>query len=145
MAGGFGNTFKKTLSDGIFRAQSFTMPASIYVSLHTASPGDDGQTANEVSTSGTAYARQLITSGSGTWAAATTANPSVLSNANAVTYATATGSGFGTVSHFGLWRTVSGTTAADFIGAAALTASQAVAAGNTASFAASAITHSFTG
>lgn len=151
MAGGFGNTFKKAIADHVFRAANGPMggtatTTTIYVSLHTASPGDDGQTANEVSTSGTAYARQAITiTGGAGFAAATTANPSVTSNSGAVTYATATGSGFGTVTHFGLWNHVSNTAAANFIGAAALTASQAVAAGNTASFAAGAITHSFTG
>jgi len=117
------------------------MPATIYVSLHTGDPGVDGQTANEVS--GGSYARVAVTTTGGTnFSAATTADPSVTSNANSITFPQATAS-WGTVTHFGLWRSAAGVTAADFIGAAALTASQAIANTNTASFAAGALTHSF--
>lgn len=134
---GFGQTWCKKINDHVFMKTALTQPTNIFVSLHTGDPGVDGQTANEVS--GGSYARKS-TSGSD-WNAGTTADPSVVTNANAITFVTATGS-WGTVTHFGLWTTVSGTTAAEFIGASSLSASQAIASTNTASFAAGALTHS---
>ena len=139
---GFGNTFRKTLNEYVFRGGTLTQ-THIWVSLHTGDPGVDGQTANEVSTSGTAYARYDSTNNSTFWAAASTADPSTIANAQAFTFPTATGSGWGTVTHFGLWNSSSATAAANFIGAAPLSASQAIAAGNTASFATGALVHSF--
>lgn len=116
---------------------ALTQPTNVYVALHTADPGADGQSGNEVS--GGSYAR-VSTSGSD-WNAGTTADPSVTSNANTITFPQATAS-WGTVTHFSLWTSSSGTTAAEFIGASSLTSSQAIANTNTASFAAGALTHS---
>lgn len=136
---GYGQTFMKALNDQVFGKASFTNPNGVmYISLHTADPGVDGQTANEVS--GGSYARKVTAASD--WNAATTADPSVTTNATTLTFPTASAS-WGTVTHFGLWRTSSGTTAGDFIGRGALSASQAIASGNTASFAAGAISHSF--
>lgn len=108
----------------------------MYVSLHTADPGVDGQSAGEVS--GNAYARQSIA-----FSAPTAANPSVTSNSATVTFPTATPGNWGTITHFGLWNHVSNTAAANFIGASSLSASQVINAGNTASFAAGALVHNF--
>lgn len=138
---GFGNTFRKTLNDAIFRASAFTMPATIYVSLHTGTdPGPDGQAGNEVS--GGSYARVAVTSNTTNWDAGTTADPSVIANATTITFPTATGS-WGTVQSFGLWRHATDSAPADFIGGGALSAPQSISTTNTASFAVSAITHSF--
>lgn len=137
---GFGNTYRKAINEYIFRGGTAPAPTTVYVSLHTADPGADGQTANEVS--GGSYARYAATANSTFWAAASTADPSVIASAQAFTFPTATAN-WGTVTHFGLWKSLAGTTAADFIGSAALTASQVINNGNTASFATGAITHSF--
>jgi hypothetical protein len=51
--------------DAFFRAQAFTMPATIYVSLHTAACSDSS-TGTEVS--GGSYARVAVTSGLTAWA-----------------------------------------------------------------------------
>lgn len=134
---GLGQTWCKKLNDHTFMKTALTQPTNIFVSLHTADPGPDGQTANEVS--GGSYAR--VSTAGADWNAGTVADPSVTSNANTITFPTATAS-WGTVTHFGLWTTSTGTTAAEFIGASALTASQAIADTNTASFAAGALTHS---
>jgi hypothetical protein len=129
----------KALNDQVFGKASFTNPNGVmYVSLHTADPGIDGQTSNEVS--GGSYARKLTAATD--WVASTNADPAVTTTGAVLTFPTATGS-WGTVTHFGLWRTTSGTTAADFIGRGALTASQTINNTNTASFASGAITHSF--
>jgi len=137
---GFGNTFRKTVNEAVFRGGSLPTLTTLYISLHTGDPGPDGQTANEVS--GNAYARVAVTSNTTNWGAATTADPSVIANLTAVTFPQATGS-WGTVTHFGIWNHITNTAAANFVGATALTASQAIANTNTASFAAGALTHSF--
>jgi hypothetical protein len=103
------------------------LTTTCYVSLHTADPGDAG--ANEVS--GGAYARQ----GPVTFANAGS-NPTVASNSAIVTYPAATAS-WGTVSYFGTWDAV---TAGNFRGSGALTTSKAVNNGDTARFAANALT-----
>lgn len=142
---GFGNTFRKDVNNYIFR--NTTLPnaiTSLYVSLHTADPGVDGQTANEVSTGGgSLYVRQLRTQGTTDWGAATTADPSVIATATSAVTFPAAGTNWGTITHFGLWNHVSNNAAINFIGAGALTASQAVGIGNIASFAIGALTHSF--
>lgn len=138
---GFGNTYRKAINEYIFRGGTGPAPATaVYISLHTGDPGADGQTANEVS--GGSYARYAATCNTTFWAAATTADPSTIANNQAFTFTTATAN-WGTVTHFGLWKDVSSTTAANFIGSAALTASQVINNGNTASFATGALVHSF--
>jgi hypothetical protein len=137
---GFGNTFRQSLNQSVFRGAALPTLTNIYVSLHTGDPGADGQTANEVS--GGSYARYNSTANSTYWAAATAADPSTIANAQAFTFTTATGN-WGTITHFGLWNHATNTAAANYIGGAALTASQVVNSGNTASFATGAIVHSF--
>lgn len=139
---GFGQTLRVNLANAVLRNTAYTAVTTVYVSLHTGDPGVDGASAsgNEVSTSGTAYARQSVT-----FSAPTAASPNSVTTSNAaVTYTTATAS-WGTITYFGLWSSSTLQTAAAFIGANTLTAPQAVASGNTASFASGAITHTFTG
>ena len=79
-------------------SQTTTAPATVYLALFTSDDSagataenlEAGTLTNEVSTSGTAYARQTVTFG-------TISNGSVLTNAN-VTFPTATAN-FGTISH----------------------------------------------
>lgn len=54
------------LIDHIFRATSYTMPATLYVALYTASPTDTGG-GTEVSTSGTNYARVALNPSVSNW------------------------------------------------------------------------------
>lgn len=145
---GFGNTFKKDLQQFIFRGTSLpnslatSLPVGLHVSLHTGDPGVDGQTANEVS--GGSYARVSKPQGTTDWTTATTANPSVISNATVVTFTTASGS-WGLVTYFAIWQHATGTAITNFIGGQALTASQTIGTGNTASFAVNALVHNLTG
>lgn len=148
---GFGNTYKKGISDFIFRLTAFqgvtSTTTSVYVSLHTGDPGPDGASAssNEVSTTSTGYARTQINLSTNPFTAATVANPSVTSNSAAVTFPTAVTTNWGTITHFGIWTSSTLQTAATFVGGQALTASQVVNVGNTASFAVGALVHNFTG
>ena len=68
----------------------YAPPATLYLALYTASPGEAGSHTNEVSTSGTAYARQAVTFASAASGASAT-------NAT-VTFHTATAN-FGTITH----------------------------------------------
>jgi hypothetical protein len=134
---GFGQTTRKDIMDFIFKGTAITGKAingggTYWITLHTADPGEDGQTSNEVSTSGTAYAAKATTSSD--WTAGSSANPCEVSNSTVQSYAQATGSGFGTVTHAALWNHATNRAAANFVGRGALGASQAVAAGNTFSF-----------
>src|SRR5262245_35196415 len=119
---GFGQTARGDLMAYVFKGTSLSGKAvngasnvqgSFWVTLHTGDPGADGQTSNEVSTSGTAYAAQAVTAS--TWNTPTAANPTVVTNGVAITYAQATGSGFGTVTWAALWNSSSGRLASNFV------------------------------
>lgn len=85
------NYLENALINATLRATTFTSPATVYVSLHTADPTDAG-TGTEVS--GGSYARQ-----SATFAAPS--NGASATNAD-VTFPQATGN-WGTVTHIGIW------------------------------------------
>jgi hypothetical protein len=85
------NYLENALINATLRATTFTSPATVYVSLHTADPTDAG-TGTEVS--GGSYARQSASFASpSNGASATDAD---------ITFPQATGS-WGTVSHIGIW------------------------------------------
>lgn len=105
---------------------SWTMP-SVFVALYTAAPSDSG---GGTEVTGGSYARKS-TAGAD-WNAAASGSAS---NANAITFVTATAS-WGTVTHFGLFDA---STAGNLIRWAALTNSKTVGSGDTASFAAGAL------
>jgi hypothetical protein len=85
------NYLEDALINGTLRATTFTAPAAVYVSLHTADPTDAG-TGTEVS--GGSYVRQ----------AATFAAPSNGSSATSadITFPQATGN-WGTIGWIGIW------------------------------------------
>lgn len=110
---------------------AYTMP-SVWVGLYTAAPTDAGG-GTEVSTTSTGYARKSTAAAD--WTAAS-GNPASASNANAITFATASGS-WGTVTHFGLFDAASG---GNMLRWGALGTAKAIGSGDTASFAAGALT-----
>jgi hypothetical protein len=73
--------------DHIVGKTSFTMPTT-YVSLFTVAPSDAGTGGTEISGGG--YAR--VTTSGATWNAASGSDPSVTTNAAAITFPTSTGS-----------------------------------------------------
>lgn len=109
-----------------------TTPGVLYLSLHTADPGETGtQTTSEATY--TSYARvSVVRSGAGF-----TLTSQTISNAAAVNFPAATG-GSNTITHFGIGSDVSGTGNLFFSGA--LTGSLAVSTGITPSFAIGALT-----
>lgn len=107
---------------------AFTLPTA-HVALYTAAPTDAG---GGTEVTGGAYAR-VATAGTD-WAASSGGS---ISNANAITFPAATAA-WGTVTHFGVFDAA---TAGNLLFWAALTTSKAIASGDTASFAAGALTH----
>ena len=112
------NYLENALINATLRNTSYTSPATVYVALFTSDPTDAGS-GTEVSTSGTNYARQSI--------AFSSAASGTTSNSADVEFSQATGSGFGTVTHFGIFDA---STAGNLLFHGALTASKTIAAGD---------------
>lgn len=101
---------------------------SLYVSLHTADPGEGGdQTTNEATY--TSYARVAVARNSGGW----TVSGNAVTNTAAIVFPEATG-GSNTITHFGVGKSSSG--AGVLLYSGALTASLAVSTGIQPQFAA---------
>ena len=129
------------LVDWLLRGQTFTPPATVYISLHTASCSDSA-TGTEVT--GGSYARPALTSSLANWAgtqaaASTTASTGTngtTSNNVAINFATPS-AGWGLVTHFGVFDAV---TAGNMLICQALTVSKTINSGDTVSFAAASLT-----
>jgi hypothetical protein len=88
----FSNFLETEILDHVFAGAAYTAPTTLYLALFTAAPGETGG-GTEVTTSGTAYARETV-------AFTTTGNTT--SNNASVEYSTATAT-FGTVTHVGVF------------------------------------------
>lgn len=136
-----GDTFENDLLKLIFNATAIaniadnaaTSPlTNLYVSLHTADPGEAGsQTTSE--SAYTSYARVAVARTSGGWTVSTNS----VVNAATISFPACTGS-TSTVTYFAVGTASSGTGKILYSGA--LTSSLAVSSGITPSFAASALT-----
>lgn len=105
---------------------------SLYVSLHTADPGDTGnQTTNE--TAYTNYARVAVARTTGGW----TVTNDTVANTAAITFPECGATG-ATITHFAIGKAASGT--GEIIVSGSLTASLAVSSGITPNFAAGQLT-----
>lgn len=107
-----------------------TAAGSVFVALHTADPGEAGTQATSEATY-TGYARVAVARSAAGWTISGTA-PTQAANAAAVTFGACT-AGSNTLTHFSIGDTTSGATKILLSGA--LTASLAVSAGITPSFA----------
>ncbi len=85
------NYLRSKMYQAAVKNTAFTGPATLYASLHTASPGQTG--ANEVT--GNGYARVPVTFGTDTNGAG--------SSSSAVTFTGPTPANWGTVTHMGIW------------------------------------------
>jgi hypothetical protein len=112
----FSNFLETEILDHVFAGAAYTAPTTKYLALYTAAPGETGG-GTEVTTSGTAYARQSV-------AFTTTGNTT--SNSAAVEFPTATAS-FGTVTHVGVFDAA---TAGNLMAYATLSSSKAIATGD---------------
>lgn len=132
---GFTNAHEALILDHVFSgAGTAVAPTNIYVGLYTVAPtADDGTGATEVPSTN-AYAR--VSTGAADWTAASAGDPTVIDNANAITFPTASGGNWGTIVAFGLFDAA---TAGNLIAFGNLTTSKAVNDGDTAEFAVGAL------
>ncbi len=114
----FTNFLETEILDHVFAGAAYSAPGTHYLALFTAVSDGEAGSVTEVSTSGTAYARVAVSF---------TTSGDTTSNSGAVEYATATGSGFGTVTHVGVYDA---STSGNLMCYATLTASKAIAAGD---------------
>jgi hypothetical protein len=112
----FSNYLETKVLNHVFGGTAYTAPGTLYLGLHTSNPAEDNS-GTEVSTSGTAYARQTV---------AFTTSGDTTSNTAAVEYPTATAS-YGTVSHVGVYDAP---TAGNLLAYGALTISKAISTGD---------------
>ncbi len=110
----FTNFLETEILDHVFAGAAYTAPATKYLALYTAAPGETG---GGTEVSGGAYARQSV-------AFTTTGNTT--SNSAAVEFPTATAA-FGTVTHVGVFDAV---TAGNLMAYATLSSSKAIATGD---------------
>ncbi len=118
----FSDYLENKVLDHVFGKTAYTMP-TVYVGLSTADPLDSG--AGLAEPTGGAYARVATTGADWNAAAA-----GAISNANALTFAQATGS-WGTVTHFALFDAA---TLGNMLASGALTTAKAVGSGDTVKF-----------
>jgi hypothetical protein len=116
--------------DLILGNTAFSLAGPLYIGLYTAPPTDAG---GGTEVSGGSYARVSVTQNTTNWPNASGGSKS---NGAAVTFPTATAS-WGTVSHFGIFDA---STAGNLLRWGALSASKTIGSGDTASFAAGALT-----
>ena len=120
--GSFADFWENEILDHLFGKGAYT-PPTIYVGLSTADPLDDASGLAEPSGGG--YAR-VATSGPD-W---TVASGGANSNANAITFPTATGS-WGTVTHFALFDAATG---GNMLSYGSLSVPKAISSGDDAEF-----------
>ena len=120
---------------GLVGSSGAGSPGSLYLSLHTASPGDTGnQQTNEATYTG--YTRIAVVRTSGAWTVGETTGTASAQNAAQVTFPLCTG-GSNTITHVGIGTLVSG--AGQLLYYGALASSLAVSNNITPSFAAGAL------
>ena len=110
----FTNFLETEILDHVFAGAAYTAPATLYLALYTAAPGETG---GGTEVSGTGYARQTV--------AFTTAGNTTSNNA-AVEFPTA-GASWGTVTHVGVFDAL---TAGNLMAYAALTTSKTIDSGD---------------
>jgi len=112
----FTNTTETLALTWLFTASAATRPTAWHVALFTAAPGETGG-GTELSTVGTAYARQ---------AATFTVSGNLATNSGAIEYPTATAS-WGTITHIAVFDAATG---GNMLAYATLTASKTIASGD---------------
>jgi hypothetical protein len=110
------NLFETRVLTWLLTGDAVTRPSSFYVALFTSNPDEDAS-GTEVSTSGTAYARQSVSF---------TVSGNTASNSAAIEFPTATAS-YGTVTHIGVFDA---STSGNLIAYAALSTSKAIDTGD---------------
>ena len=94
----------------VFRNTAFAKPSAVYISLHTADPGDAGA-ATELTIGANGYTRVAVTVADASWTAPSASGADMqIANAVAIAFGTPTGDwASGTpITHFGVWSAASG-------------------------------------
>lgn len=112
----FSNFLETEVLDHVFGGNAYTAPGTLYLALFTSNPDEDAS-GTEVSTSGTAYARQTV---------AFTVTGNTATTSAAVEFPTATAS-YGTVTHVGV---MDAETSGNLMAYAELTSSKAIDSGD---------------
>jgi len=112
----FSNHLETEILDHVFGGNAYTAPGTLYLALFTSNPDEDAS-GTEVSTSGTAYARQTVTF---------TVSGNTATTDAAVEYSTATAN-FGTVSYVGV---IDASTGGNLLAYAALTSAKTIETGD---------------
>lgn len=133
MAGSFSDYLEGKVLNHVFGATAYSAPGTLYVALFTAALSDSG---GGTEVSGGSYARVALTNNTTNFPNATGTSPTSKSNGTTITFPTATAN-WGTVVAFGIFDASSG---GNLICWADLNANKTVNNGDTASFAASALT-----
>lgn len=124
----FSNILEQQVLQHFFKGNNMNPPTNLYVALYLSDPTEN-DTGTEVNGSG--YARQLITFGD----IGVSGSKSTISNASAISFPQA-GSGWGTVTHFGIRNASSG---GDLLAFAPLNISKTINSGDKLEFPASGI------
>lgn len=127
--GSFSDTVENEILDQVFGASDYAEPATQYMGLSKADPGDDAAGLDEPS--GGSYARVAVDNDKVTW---DNAANGALANAIEIAFPQATGD-WGTCTHFCVWNHATGTAAADLIGHGSLGTPKDIDSGDTARFA----------
>lgn len=117
------NYLELELLDHVLGNAAYSAPGTLYISLHTADPGETG--ASEVS--GNSYARASVTNNATNFPAASAGSKS---NGTVINFATPTSTGWSVVSHFGIWDA---STSGNFLIGGALNASKTINGGDAVS------------
>ena len=128
MAGSFGNLWEDKILDHVFGKAAYTAPANIFIAASTTQPADDGTGVTEPT--GGSYARKSTAPSD--W---TVSTAGVIKNANALSFAAATGS-WGNIVWFALYDASSG---GNFLAWGDLAAGQVIGNGQTLRFPANAL------
>jgi hypothetical protein len=140
MAGSKSDYLEKAILDYLLGANALAVPPAtgtpVYVALSTAAYTDAATGSAMTEVAGNAYARVAVANNVTNWPASTGTSPTQKQNGTAITFTTATGS-WGTVTSFYL---VDAPTLGNVLYGGDLSVAKAIAAGDTATFAANSIT-----
>lgn len=125
----------QSIQNHIFGKATYTAPAHIFVGLSSTTPNPDGTGVTEPS--GNGYAR--VSTAPTDWNSATNATPSVVTNANTVTFPQATGGSWVAGANLTYFVLYDASSAGNFLGYGALDVAKPVVQNDTASFAAGAL------
>lgn len=135
---GLTDIFEQKVLDHIFTDPTWTPPTTLYLGLSSTTPTEAG--GNITEPSGGSYAR--VATVAADWSAASGTAPATKTNTATLTFPTASAdwASAANLTHFILYDHITNTAAANIVAWGAFTTAKPVLNGDTASFAASAIT-----